>query len=135
MKASEMFVMVALILLVFVLTARFISSSALGVSITWASTGFILPPSFICIVLATVLCFVASVYSLWMLPFNRIATWLHFSLTTIGIGVFWVAFYRAPNSRVAVWTVFAAPAAILLTHAIFVWNLIQAIIRMPRLHS
>jgi hypothetical protein len=133
--ATEMFVMVALILLVFALIARFIGPSRLGVSITWGGTGYVLPPSFICIVLATMLCFVASIYSLWMLPFNRIATWWHFSLTTIGIGVFWLAFYRVPNSRTAIWAVFAAPAAILLTQTIFVWNLIQAIIRMPRLHS
>jgi hypothetical protein len=135
MKATEMFVMVALILLVFALTARFMSPSVLGVSIYWGGTGYVLPPSFICVVLATMLCFIASIYSLWMLPFNRIATWWHFSLTTIGIGVFWLAFYRVPNSRTAIWAVFAAPAAILLTQAIFVWNLIQAIIRMPRLHS
>jgi hypothetical protein len=81
------------------------------------------------------LCLVASIYSLWMLPFNRTATWWHFSLTTIGIAVFWLALYRAPSSRTAVWVVFAAPAAIFLTQAIFVWNLVQAIIRMPRLHS
>ena len=37
MKATEMFVMVALILLVFALIARFISPSLLGVSITWAA--------------------------------------------------------------------------------------------------
>jgi len=135
MKATDMFVMVALILLVFALIARFISPSHLGVSITWGDTGYVLPPSFICVVLATMLCFVASIYSLWMLPFNRIATWWHFSLTTLGIGLFWLAFYRVPNSRTAVWAVFAAPAAILLTQAIFVWNLIQAITRMPRLHS
>jgi hypothetical protein len=135
MKATEMFVMVALILLVFALIARFISPAGLGVSITWGNTGYVLPPSFICVVLATMLCFVASIYSLWMLPFSRIATWWHFSLTTIGIGVFWLAFYRVPNSRTALWAVFVAPAAILLTQTIFVWNLIQAIIRMPRLHS
>jgi hypothetical protein len=135
MKAAEMFSMVALILLVFALIARFISPSTLGVSITWGGTGYELPLIFICIALATMLCFVASIYSLWMLPFNRIATWWHFSLTTIGIGVFWLAFYRVPNSRAAVWAVFAAPTAILLTQAILVWNLIQAIIRMPRSHS
>ncbi len=132
MKATEMFVMVAVILLVFALITR---PSGLGVSITWGGTGYVLPPSFICVVLATMLCFIASIYSLWMLPFNRIATWWHFSLTTIGIGVFWLAFYRVPNSRTAVWAAFAAPAAILLTQATFVWNLIQAIIRMPRPHS
>lgn len=135
MKATEMFVMVALTLLVFALTARFMSSSALGVSIAWGGTRYVLPPSFICVVLATMLCFIASIYSLWMLPFNHIATWWHFSLTTIGIGVFWLAFYQVPASRTAIWAVFAAPAAILLTQAIFVWNVIQAIIRMPRLHS
>ena len=134
MKATEMFVIVALILLVFALIARFIGPSGLGFSITWGSTGYGLPPSFICVVLATMMCFLASIYSLWMLPFNRVATWWHFFLTSIGIAVFWVAFYRVPNSRPAVWAVFAAAAAILLTQAIFVWNLIQAIVRMPRLH-
>jgi hypothetical protein len=135
MKATELFVIVALILLVFALIARFISPSGLGMSIAWRGTGYVLPPSFICIAMATMLCFFASIYSLWMLPFNRTATWWHFSLTTIGIGVFWLAFYRVPNSRAAVWAAFAAPAAILLTQVIFVWNFIQAIFRMPRLHG
>ena len=135
MKPAELFVVVALILLVFALLARFVVSSSLGVSITWRGTGYGLPPSFICIALATMLCFIAGVYSLWMLPFNRTAAWWHFSLTTIGIAVFWLAFYRSPSSRTALSAVFAAPAAILLTQLIFVWNLIQAIFRMPRLHS
>ena len=135
MKATELFVIVALILLVFALLARFISPSGLGVSITWGGAGYVLPPSFVCIVLATMLCFIASIYSLWMLPFNPTATWWHFSLTTIGIGAFWLAFYRVPNSRTALWVFFAAPAAILLIQVIFVWNLIQAIYRMPQLHS
>jgi hypothetical protein len=133
MKPTELFVMVALMLLVFALIARFISPSGVGVSITWGSTGYLLPPSFICIVLATMLCFIASIYSLWMLPFNHVATWWHFSLTTIGIGVFWFAFYR--DSGAAIWAVFAASTAVFLTQAIFVWNLIQAVIRMPRLGS
>ena len=81
------------------------------------------------------LCFVASIYSLWMLPFNRIAMWWHFWLTTLGIGVFWLAFYRVPSSRTALWAFFAAPVAILAVQAIFVWNLIQAIVKMLRLHS
>jgi len=135
MKATELYVIAALILLVFALVARFITPSVLGVSITWRGTGYALPPSFICIALATLLCFFASIYSLWMLPFNRTATWWHFSLTAIGIGVFWLAFYQVPNSRTAAWAVFAAAAAILLTQVIFVWNLVQAIFRMPRLHS
>ena len=135
MKAAELFVIVALILLVFALLARFINPSGLGISITLRGTGYVLPPSFICIALATMLCFLASIYSLWMLPFNRTATWWHVSLTTIGIGVFWLAFYQVPNSRTAIWAVFAAPAAILLTQVIFIWNFAQAIFRMPRLHS
>ena len=107
MKPAELFVIVALIVLVFALLARFVISPSLGVSMTWRGTGYVLPPSFICIALATMLCFIAGVYSLWMLPFNRTATWWHFSLTTIDIAVFWLAFYRAPSSRTALWTVFA----------------------------
>jgi len=135
MKTAELFAIVALILLVFALVERFINPSGLGISIRWRGTGYGLPPSFVSIALATMMCFFASIYSLWMLPFNRTATWWHFSLTIIGISVLWLAFYRVPNSRAAVWAAFAAPAAILVTQVIFVWNFIQAIFRMPRLHS
>jgi len=102
MQASEMFVIGALVLLGFALVARFINPSPLGISITWRGTGFVLPPSTISIALATALCFFATIYSLWMLPFSRTAMLWHFWLTSIGIGVFWLAFYRAgsalPNS-------------------------------------
>src|ERR1017187_6983241 len=135
MKASEMFVIDALILLGFALVARFINSSALGISITWRGTGYVLPPSTISIALATLMCFFATIYSLWMLPFSRTATLLHFGLTALGILVFWVAFYLAQNSRAAVWTVFAAPAGVLLVQSIFVWNLFHAVFRTPRLHG
>src|SRR5207245_1583431 len=98
-RSSEPFVIVALILLGFSLISRFISRSGLGISVTWRGTGYVLPPGSISVGLATALCFFATIYSLWMLPFNRTATLWHFWLTTIGIGVFWLAFYRAPNSR------------------------------------
>jgi hypothetical protein len=137
MKTPELFVIVALILLVFALVTRFISPSGLGITITWRATAYGFPPSFVCIALATMLGFFATIYSLWMLPFNSTATWWHFSLTTIGIGVFWVALYQVPNSRTAVWAAafFGAPAAILLTQVIFIWNFIQAIFRMQRPHG
>lgn len=139
MKASELFEISALILLVMALVARFISHSDFAVTITWRGTGYVIPPSTICIALATVLCFFATVYSLWMLPFNRTATLFHFWLTAVGIGVFWLAFYQAgaalPNSRTALWIVFAAPAMVFLTQVIFVWNLIQALAKATRLHG
>jgi hypothetical protein len=139
MKASELFVISALVLLVSALIARFTSPSTLGISVSWRNTGYALPPSTICIALATALCFFATIYSLWMLPFNQTATLVHFWLTAFGIGVFWLAFYRAgttlPNSRTALWVVFAAPAMVLLTQIIFVWNLIQAVFKVPRLRS
>lgn len=134
-RSSELFVIAALVLLAFSLLSRFIGTSSLGISVTWRGAGYVLPPSFISIGLATFLCFFGTIYSLWMLPFNRTATLLHFGLTAIGILVFWIAFYLSPNSRTAVWTVFAAPAAVLLAQSIFVWNLVQAVFRMPRLHS
>ena len=119
----------------FSLTARLISPSGLGISVPWRRTGYVLPPGSISVGLATALCFFATIYSFWMLQFNRTATLWHFWLTTIGFGVFWLALYRAPILRTAAWAVFAAPAAVLLTQVIFVWNLIQAILRMSRLHS
>jgi hypothetical protein len=82
-----------------------ISPAALGISITWRGTGYVLPPGSISIALATVMYFFATIYSLWMLPFSPTATLLHFGLTTLGIVLFWVAFYLTPNSRAAVWTV------------------------------
>lgn len=139
MKASELFVISALTLLVFALLPRFISHAGLGISISWRGTGYVLPPSTISIAFATALCFFAMVYSLWMLPFNRTATLFHFWLTAIGIGVFWLAFYRAgaalPNSRTALWIFFAASAMVILTQVIFVWNFIQALPKAMRLHS
>jgi hypothetical protein len=139
MKASEMFVIGALVLLGFALVARFINPSPLGISIHWRGNGYVLPPSTISIALATALCFFATIYSLWMLPFSRTAMLWHFWLTSIGIGVFWLAFYRAgsalPNSRTALWVVFVSPAVVLLTQVIFVWNLLQALFKMPRLHT
>lgn len=53
MKASELFVISALILLVFALVGRFISSSGLGIAIPFRGTGYVLPPSTICVGLAT----------------------------------------------------------------------------------
>ena len=44
-----------------------------------------LPPGSISIAFATLMCFFATIYSLWMLPFNRTATLLHFGLTALGI--------------------------------------------------
>ena len=63
MKASELFVISALILLGFSLVARFISPSGLGISIAWRGSGYVLPPSSICIALATTSCFFASIYA------------------------------------------------------------------------
>jgi hypothetical protein len=134
MKATELFVIGAMILLLFAMVARFVNPSGLGVSVHWGHTVFVLPPSFVSIALATALCFFATIYSLWMLPFNGTATWWHFCLTAVGIAVFWLAFYRVPHSRTALWAFFVAPAAVLVTQTIFVWNLVQAILRMPRLH-
>jgi hypothetical protein len=114
-RSSELFVIAALMLLVFSLIARFISPSALGISITWRGTGYVLPPGLISIAFATLL--------------------LHFGLTALGILVFLVAFYLAQNSRAAVRMVFAAPAGVLLVQSIFVWNLLHAVFRAPRLHS
>ncbi|MGA9473552.1 MAG: hypothetical protein WBV36_13890 [Terriglobales bacterium] len=139
MKVSELFVISAIILLAFALASRFINSSGVGIDIHLRDTAYVLPPLSICVAQATALCFFATIYSLWMLPFSRTAALWHFWFTTIGIGVFWLSLYRAGSTgadhRAAVWTVFVSPAVVLLTQVIFAWNLLQAIFKIPRLHS
>ena len=98
-RPAELFVISAVILLGFALFARFIGPSGLGVSITWRGTGYVFPPGSVCIVLATALCFFATTYSLYMLPFSRTATLWHFWLTSIGIVVFWLSFYRGASAK------------------------------------
>jgi hypothetical protein len=95
MKVCEMFVIGALILLGFALVSRFGNPSSVGISITFRDTGYVLPPRTISVGLATALCFLATIYSLWMLPFSRTAMLWHFWLTSIGVGVFWLSFYGA----------------------------------------
>jgi hypothetical protein len=138
-RPSELFLIGAVMLLGFALVERFISPSTLGFSISWHGTGYVFPPASISVAQATALYFFATIYSLWMLPFNRTAMLWHFWLTIAGITVFWLSFYRAastlPDWRAAVWAAFISPAVVLLTQVLFVWNLVQAIFKMPRLHS
>src|SRR5262249_22152810 len=102
MKPPDLFAISALALLGFAFIARFISPMGLGISVAWRGSGYVLPPEAISIAIATALCFCATVYSLWMLPFNRTAMLWHFWLTIIGIAVFWLSFYRASSdSRTA----------------------------------
>ena len=136
MKATDMFAITALALLGFAFIARFIGPTGLGISVPWRGTGYVIPPDSISIAMATAFCVCATIYSLWMLPFNRAAMLWHFWLTVTGIAVFWVSFYRAGSDfRPVIWAVFITPALVLLTQGIFVWNVIQAIIKMPRLHN
>jgi len=68
----------------------------LGVSVAWRGTGYVMPPGAISIAIATALCFCATVYSLWMLPFGRKAVFWHFWLTMIVLS----SWFRFQRSRV-----------------------------------
>ena len=139
MKGPDLFAISAFVLLGFTFLIRFINATPLGISVAWRGTGYVIPPEAISVAMATLLCFCATTYSLWMLPFNRGAMLLHFWLTAIGIAVFWFSFLASNStesrSNIAVWAVFLVPVAVLLTQLIFVWNLFQAIVNMPRPHS
>ncbi len=138
-RPPDLFVVSALILLGFALFARSISPSGAGISIHWRGTLYGFPPSSICIALATMLCFFATIYSLSMLPFSRTLSLCQFWLTSAGIAMFLSAFYLSsanlPGSRAALWTVLVSPAVVLLVQVLFVWNFVQAILRMHRPHS
>ena len=138
-RSSELFAISAIILLLFALVARFISPPGLGISLPWRGTGYVFPPAAACIAQATALCFFASVYSFYMLPFSRTAALWHFWLTDAGIALFWASFYRVvpslADSRTALLTLFVSPLIALLAQLIFIWNVVQAITKMPRLHG
>ena len=138
-RTPDLFAVGALILLCFSLFSRSIAPSSAGIATTWRGYICVFPPSSICIALATILCFFATVYSLWMLPFNRTLSLFHFWLTFTAIAVFLSAFYLStanlPGSRTALWMVLVSPAIVLAIQLLFVWNFVQAILRMPRPHA
>ena len=138
-RPPDLFVVSALLLLVFALSARFISPSVSGIMTHWRGTLYVFSPSSICIALATMLCFFATIYSLSMLPFNQTLSLWHFWLTSLGIAVFLSALYlptaNLPGSGTALWTVLVSPVMVLFVQVLFVWNFIQAILRMPQPRS
>ena len=138
-RPSELFAISALILVATGLPARFVFAPGLGVSVDWNRTGYVLPPSIVCYAMAAVLCFFAVIYSLWMVPFNRTATLVHFWTTTVGTAAFLVAFNRLgsnpSNIRPTIWLVFVVPVLVALAQVVFVWNLVQALAKSPRLPS
>jgi hypothetical protein len=138
-RPPELFVISALLLLVFALSAPYISVTVSGIMTHCGRALYIFSPSSICIALATMLCFFATIYSLWMLPFNPTLSLWHFWLTSIGIAVFLSALYLSTEnpqgSRTALWAVLVSPVVVLLGQVLFVWNFIQAILKMPQPHS
>jgi hypothetical protein len=138
-RPPDLFAISALLLLVFALSVRSISPTVSGIMTHVGRNLYVFPPNSICIALATMLCFFATIYSLWMLPFNPTLSLWHFWLTSIGIAVFLSALYLStanlPGSRTALWAVLVSPAVVLLVQVLFAWNFIQAILRVPRPHS
>ena len=134
MRMPDLFAIGAFVLLGFAFIARFIGTS-IGISVAWRGTGYVIPPEAVAVAMATAMCFCSTIYSLWMLPFNRQAMLWHFWLTVVAIAVFWLSFYSARSERIAVWAMSLTPAAVLFAQIIFVWNVLQAISKMPRLHS
>jgi hypothetical protein len=138
-RPRELFAISASLLLVFALSATYIIPTISGIMTHVGRTLYLFSPSSVCIALATMLCFFATIYSLGMLPFNPTLSLWHFWLTGIGIAVFLCAFYLSTanlaGSRAALWAVLVSPAVVLLGQVLFVWNFIQAILKMHQPQS
>ncbi len=140
---SELFAVSAAVLLVCSFLCRLLQIQT-GVSIVVHKVGYVFPPSTIFLVMASFLCFFAATYSLWPVPLgNKAAAW-HYWITATAIAAFWFCFYffafKAPQESSlssyqtgALFGLFASAIGILLAQAIFVVNLIFAVVRLRRL--
>ena len=140
-RAAELFAIVAIVVLVFGLLARFASSNT-TVALRLANSIVMIPVGSICLVLATLLCFCASIYSLWFLPMSPKAAAWHFWMTSTGIVLFWISFFLlATVASGKPMLRRATPAAVigevvslilvLVAQSIFVINFASAITKSP----
>jgi hypothetical protein len=98
------------------------------------------PQDAVALVLATLLCFFAASYSIWVLPFSPRAALWHFWITGVGLAIFWLSFYlpawvglgRGAMAALLVW--FASGLVVALAQIIFVVNFAYALTHIPRLN-
>ncbi len=147
-RIPEMFAIGAIVLLVFALFSRFIGPPV-SISVQWRGTGYLFPPASVGIAFATFLCLFAAVYSIWMVPMSEKWAMWHFWLTSVGIGMFWLSFYRlvpvlsdparatklSGLTAAAAWGQIISIAVLLMAQAIFILNFIQAIAKTQRFRS
>jgi hypothetical protein len=144
-RPSELFAITAAVLLASSFLSRFLHIQT-DVSIVVHEAGYVFPPSTVFLVMASFLCFFAATYSLWPLPLNNKAAAWHYWITTAAIAAFWLCFYffafKAPRESglglyqtAALLGQFVSVIVILLAQAIFVVNLILALVRLRRLSA
>lgn len=134
-RPAEFFSVLAIAILVLGQVLRFIAPN-FYVAMQWHGRGYAFPPFAASVVITTFLCFVASIYSLWMLPMNQKAEMWHFWLTAAAIGVFWASFsgilaagasHASATAALVIWGQLAAVAVFLIAQLIFVANLVLAL--------
>ena len=140
-RASELFAWCAIAVLLCGFGFRFVLPPNLGMTIHIRDSAYMFPPTSVCVWIAALLCVVASIYSLYMLPLNRTAALWHFWLTSVGVGLFWLSFYRLalmfshsegnPQLRglnaAAAWSQLASAALFVVGQLVFLGNLVRAV--------
>lgn len=141
-RPSDLFAISAAALLIFSFLSRLLASPT-GVSITLWNVGYVFSPSTVSLVMASLLCFFAAIYAIWPLPMNPTAGLWHYWITVLAIAAFWISFYlftfhSLPSSNltlyqtVALFGQFLSTMVIVLAQAIFVVNLMSAMVRLRR---
>jgi hypothetical protein len=140
--ASELFAWCAIAVLLFGFGVRLVLPRNLSMTIHIRDTAYMFPPTSVCVWIATLLCVVASIYSLSMLPLNRTAALWHFWLTSVGLGLFWLSFYRLALmfshysegtsplrglNAAAAWSQLISAALFVVGQLIFLGNLVRAV--------
>jgi hypothetical protein len=142
-RPSELFAVSAAVLLMLSFLSRFPAKQALF-SVTVRNTGYGFPPSAVFLVMASVLCFAAAVYAIWPLQMNMKAGIWHYWVTVVGIATFWMCFYSFPLNESGSNTSYRLAmllgqlmslGVILLAQAIFVANLLFAVVRLRNISA
>ena len=140
-RTSELFAISTAALLILSFLSRF-SANQGGISIQLRNVAYVLPPSTVCLIMASLLCFSAAVYSLWPLPMNlKAGTW-HFWSTAVAIAAFSACYYLfalrlepvagfESYKKAALLGLFSSLILGALAQIVFVVNLMLAVVRLP----
>jgi hypothetical protein len=139
-RPSELFAISATVLLLFSFLSRLLATQS-SLSITVGSVAYAFPPSTVSLIMASLLCFFAAIYSIWPLPLNPTAAVWHYWITAFAMAAFWACFYFfafhvlrdskiTPVQTIALFGQFVSLIVVAFAQTIFVGNLVFTVVQL-----